>query len=31
MGYRVLSYFGVEVHAARAARDVLWDLLRVAE
>jgi ATP-dependent Clp protease ATP-binding subunit ClpC len=31
MGCGVLSYFGVEVHAARAARDALWDLLRTEE
>jgi len=31
MGCRVLNYFGIDVHGARAARDVLWDLLKTAE
>lgn len=31
MGCRVLNYFGIEVHRARAARDTLWDVLRAPE
>jgi len=31
LGCRVLDYLGIEVQGARAARDVLWDLLRTAE
>ncbi|HZT07329.1 MAG TPA: Clp protease N-terminal domain-containing protein [Chloroflexota bacterium] len=31
IGYRVLSSFGIDVHAARAARDSLWELLHSPE
>lgn len=31
MGCRLLNYFGIEGRGARAARDVLWDVLRSAE
>ena len=31
IGCKVLNYFGIEVHGARAARDEFWDLLRLAE
>jgi ATP-dependent Clp protease ATP-binding subunit ClpA len=30
-GYRLLHHFGLDVHAVRAARDQLWDLLRGPE
>ena len=31
LGCRILHYFGLEVHGARAVRDQLWDLLRGSE
>ena len=31
IGCRVLRYFGIELEAARAARDEFWELLRLAE
>ena len=31
MACRVLGHFGVTVHAARAGRDSMWELLRLAE
>ena len=31
IGCRVLRYFGIELEAARAARDEFWEVLRLAE
>ena len=31
MGGRVLRYFGIQHHAARATRDTWWEVLRLAE